>query len=63
MYNVPAEESMKNKWSHVNGSQEEILARFCIFELCQCWPVYRDASEWANYRDAFTDDAQVFTSK
>lgn len=54
---------MPRGYNHINGTTEEILARFCVTELCHAWPVYRDASEWRNYREAFTDDAHVFTSK
>lgn len=50
-------------YSHINGSQAELFDRFAVSELCKGWPVYRDASEWANYRDLFTDDAHVWTSK
>lgn len=50
--------------NHINGSQEEILARYCITELCKGWPVYRDASEWQNYRSIFTKEgAYVWTSR
>lgn len=63
VYNIPPEESQPKQWSHLNGSTEEILARYTITELCKGWPVYRDASEWKNYRDIFTDDAVIFTSQ
>ncbi|CAF4032468.1 unnamed protein product, partial [Rotaria sordida] len=49
-------------WCHINGTQEEILDRFCISELCKGWPVYRDASELNNYRDLFLNDAYVWTT-
>ncbi len=62
-YNITAKETAPTAFSHINGSTEEILARYCITELCKGWPVYRDASEWRNYRDLFTDDAFVFTSE
>ena len=63
MYNVPPEESEPVVTNHINGSTEEILARYCITELCKGWPVYRDASEWKNYRSLFTKEgAHVFTS-
>lgn len=61
-YNVTEKETAPRRWSHINGSTEEILARYCITELCRGWPVYRDASEWRNYRALFTDDAYVFTT-
>ena len=49
-------------YSHVNGTVEELLDRFAVSELCKGWPVYRDASEWQNYRSLFTDDGTVWTS-
>jgi hypothetical protein len=64
VYNVPAEETEPVVTSHINGSTEEILARYCITELCKGWPVYRDASEWKNYRSLFAEEgAYVWTSK
>lgn len=63
VYNVPAEESEPVVTSHINGTTEEILARYCITELCKGWPVYRDASEWKNYRSLFAKEgAYVWTS-
>lgn len=63
-YNVPAQESELVFSSHINGTTEELLARQCIIELCKGWPVYRDFSEWHNYRSLFTkNDAYVWTSK
>ncbi|KAK3358505.1 hypothetical protein B0T24DRAFT_540561 [Lasiosphaeria ovina] len=49
-------------YSHVNGSVSELLDRLAVTELCKGWPVYRDASEWKNYRSLFTDDATVWTT-
>lgn len=49
-------------WSHINGSSQDVLDRYAVSELCKGWPVYRDASEWKNYRSLFTDDACVWTS-
>lgn len=64
VYNVSEKESQPTIYSHINGSPEEILDRYCVTELCKGWPVYRDASEWNNYRDLFAEkDAFVFTSK
>jgi hypothetical protein len=41
-----------------------MLDRFAVSELCKGWPVYRDASEWKNYRNLFVDKgAYVWTSK
>jgi len=63
LYNVPPAESEPVVTSHINGSTEEILARYCITELCRGWPVYRDASEWKNYRSLFTKEgAYVWTT-
>lgn len=50
--------------SHINGTPEELLDRFAVSELCRAWPVYRDASEWRNYRDAWADKGSyLWTSK
>lgn len=63
VYNVPPEESEPVVTNHINGSTEEAIARLCITELCKGWPVYRDASEWNNYRSLFAKEgAYVWTS-
>ncbi|KAK0704322.1 hypothetical protein B0H67DRAFT_591102 [Lasiosphaeris hirsuta] len=49
-------------YSHVNGTTAELLDRLAVSELCKGWPVYRDASEWANYRSLFTSDGTVWTT-
>ncbi|KIY47730.1 hypothetical protein FISHEDRAFT_65982 [Fistulina hepatica ATCC 64428] len=49
-------------YSHINGTLEETIDRLQVAELCKGWPVYRDASEWNNFRDLFTDDAYVWTT-
>jgi len=50
-------------WSHINGSPQEILDRYCVAELCKGWPVYRDAAEWDHFRHLFAEGgAWVFTS-
>ncbi|KAK3374585.1 hypothetical protein B0H63DRAFT_399567 [Podospora didyma] len=49
-------------YSHINGTVEELLDRLAVAELCKGWPVYRDASEWKNYRSLFTKDATVWTT-
>lgn len=49
-------------YTHINGSQQEIIDRFAVSEICKGWLVYRDASEWKNYRNLFTEDAHVWTS-
>lgn len=64
LYNVPPAESEPVATNHINGTHDEILARFCVSELCKGWPVYRDASEWQNYRNLFTKEgAYVWTSE
>ena len=54
---------MKGVYSHLNGPEKDLLDRFAVSELCRGWPVYRDASEWKNYRNMFAEDAMVWTSK
>ncbi|KAK4443266.1 hypothetical protein QBC34DRAFT_311388 [Podospora aff. communis PSN243] len=49
-------------YSHINGSAAQLLDRLAVAELCKGWPVYRDASEWGNYRDLFTEDGTVWTT-
>ncbi|KAK6949826.1 hypothetical protein Daesc_008147 [Daldinia eschscholtzii] len=49
-------------YSHINGGEGEILARLAVAELCKGWPIYRDASEWKNFRSLFSDDACVWTT-
>jgi len=63
VYNVLPQEMEPVVTNHINGSTEETLARYCVTELCKGWPVYRDASEWANYRSLFTKEgAYVWTT-
>lgn len=63
VYNITEKETEPVRTNHINGTTEETLARYQITELCKGWPVYRDASEWQNYRNLFTKkDAYVFTS-
>lgn len=50
-------------YNHINGTQQEMLDRFAVSEICKGWSVYRDASEWNNFRDLFTESAHVWTSK
>lgn len=52
-----------HQYSHINGSSEDLLERFAVSELCKGWPVYRDASEWKNYRSLFCKEAMVWTSE
>ncbi|KAI1328444.1 hypothetical protein F5Y16DRAFT_419883 [Xylariaceae sp. FL0255] len=49
-------------YSHANGHPTELLDRLAISELCKGWPVYRDASEWKNFRSLFCEDAYVWTT-
>ncbi|KAK9774329.1 putative NACHT domain-containing protein [Seiridium cardinale] len=51
-----------HQYSHVNGSINDMLERFAVSELCKGWPVYRDSSEWKNYRNLFAKDATVWTT-
>ncbi|KAL4900745.1 hypothetical protein BDW74DRAFT_161494 [Aspergillus multicolor] len=63
VYNVTENETQPTLWSHINGTPEEILDRYCVTELAKGWPVYRDASEWRNYRDCFDQEgAYIFTT-
>jgi SnoaL-like protein len=57
------QEPHSRQFSHVNGTGQDIIDRVAVAELCKGWPVYRDASEWMNFRSLFTDDAQVWTSQ
>jgi len=52
----------EHTYSHVNGTVEELLDRLAVAELCKGWPVYRDASEWKNYRSLFSEEATVWTT-
>lgn len=56
-------DAQQGRYSHLNGSTADLLERFAVSELCKGWPVYRDSSEWKNYRDIFDTDATVWTSK
>ena len=50
-------------YSTHNGDHGVMLDRFAVSEICKGWPVYRDASEWKNYRNLFVDQgAYVWTS-
>ncbi len=49
-------------FSHINGSTPALLDRLAVSELCKGWPVYRDASEWSNFRSLFADKATVWTT-
>ncbi|KAL2752329.1 hypothetical protein ACRALDRAFT_1072303 [Sodiomyces alcalophilus JCM 7366] len=55
-------EAHSRQYSHINGTSEELLHRLAVSELCRGWPVYRDASEWMNFRSLFTHDASVWTT-
>ncbi|BCR96409.1 nuclear transport factor 2 family protein [Aspergillus luchuensis] len=60
--NITAEDPQPTIHSHINGTTEEILDRLCVTELLKGWPVYRDASEWAHYRNCFAEQAYIFTT-
>ena len=49
-------------YSHINGPASELLDRLAVAELCKGWTVYRDASEWRNFRSLFAEEAYVWTS-
>lgn len=55
-------EPHSRQYSHIGDASAGLLDRLAVSELCKGWPVYRDASEWSNYRSLFTDDAYVWTS-
>ncbi|KAK8096712.1 hypothetical protein PG999_012656 [Apiospora kogelbergensis] len=42
--------------------RRHLLDRMEIRELCEGWPVYRDAAEWENYRSMFHPGAYITTS-
>ncbi|ORY68569.1 uncharacterized protein BCR38DRAFT_423649 [Pseudomassariella vexata] len=50
------------QYSHINGSDQDRLERLAVSELCKGWPVYRDASEWKNYRSLFAEEATIWTT-
>lgn len=50
-------------FSHINGSTADLLDRLAVAEICKGWPIYRDASEWQNFRSLFAPKATVWTSK
>jgi hypothetical protein len=56
-------ESHSKQYRHINGTASEILDRAAVAELCRGWPVYRDASEWMNFRSIFAKKAFVWTSE
>ncbi|KAI0166205.1 hypothetical protein GGR57DRAFT_16525 [Xylariaceae sp. FL1272] len=49
-------------YSHANGHVSDLLDRLAVSEICKGWPVYRDASEWKNFRSLFCEDAFVWTT-
>ena len=57
----PAEPHSRT-YSHINGPASELLDRLAVSELCKGWTVYRDASEWRNFRSLFAEEAYVWTS-
>ncbi|KAM0280237.1 hypothetical protein ACHAQH_004195 [Verticillium albo-atrum] len=58
---TPAEPHTR-QYDHINGTVADLLDRLAVSELCKGWPVYRDASEWMNFRSLFADDATVWTT-
>jgi len=57
------DESHNRMFSHINGTTEDLFDRMAVAELCKGWPVYRDASEWMNFRSLFCKEAYVWTSR
>jgi hypothetical protein len=57
-----AAESHSRQFSHINGPTSELLDRLAVAEICRGWPVYRDASEWMNFRSLFAKKAYVWTT-
>ncbi|ERS98524.1 hypothetical protein HMPREF1624_05308 [Sporothrix schenckii ATCC 58251] len=49
-------------FSHINGPRDDLLDRLAVAEICKGWPVYRDASEWQNFRSLFAPKATVWTT-
>lgn len=45
-----------------NGTDQTVVDRSKIREICEGWGLYRDAAEWQNYRSMFHDDAYIATS-
>ncbi|KAJ5797270.1 uncharacterized protein N7503_006566 [Penicillium pulvis] len=63
VYNITEKETQPTVRSHNNGSTEELLDRFAVSEIVKGWPLYRDASEWNNYRDCFSEEGTyIFTT-
>lgn len=58
-----SQDAHSRQYSHINGTPEDLLDRLAVSELCKGWPVYRDSSEWKNYRNLFCQEAMVWTSK
>lgn len=49
--------------SSINGTLEQAIERFKLREICEGFPVHRDASEWSKFRALFAkEDAYVFTT-
>ncbi|KAK4897558.1 hypothetical protein LTR27_004702 [Elasticomyces elasticus] len=48
--------------NNANGTDQDVLERAKIREICEGWGLYRDAAEWTNYRSMFHDDAYIATS-
>ncbi|KAI9804619.1 MAG: hypothetical protein M1833_006693 [Piccolia ochrophora] len=44
------------------GTDDDVLDRMKVREICEGWGTYRDAAEWRNYRSMFHDDAYIATS-
>ena len=47
----------------VNGTTEQKLDRLAIRELCEGWPTHRDAQEWAEFRNLFTNTVSAISTQ
>ncbi|KAK4082505.1 hypothetical protein Purlil1_11280 [Purpureocillium lilacinum] len=45
---------------HTNGPTQHLFDRFAVAELCRGWPMFRDNSEWANFRALFVADGDAY---
>jgi len=36
--------------NNANGTDQDVLERMKVREICEGWGMYRDAAEWRNYR-------------
>ncbi|KAK0939162.1 hypothetical protein LTR29_009272 [Friedmanniomyces endolithicus] len=48
--------------NNTNGTDQDVLERAKICEICEGWGLYRDAVGWTNYRSMFHNDAYIAIS-